>query len=68
VGSFLEVKLPDCEADQKCYLLWSQGMSEVILLSPVHFHGFESEILGRILEPGGVLNAILCIGCTDPKC
>jgi hypothetical protein len=23
VGSFLEVKLPDCEADQKCYLLRS---------------------------------------------
>jgi len=42
-------------------------MSEAILLSPVHFHGFESEICGRILEPGGVLNAILCIGCTDPK-
>jgi hypothetical protein len=30
-------------------------MSESILLSPVHFHGFENEILGRILEPGGVL-------------
>jgi len=43
-------------------------MSEAILYSPVHFHGFESEILGRIPEPGGVLNTILYIGCTDPKC
>jgi len=43
-------------------------MSKAILYSSVHFHGFESEILGRALEPGGVLNAILCIGRTDPKC
>ena len=35
-------------------------MSEAILYSPLHFHGFENEILGRILEPGGVLNAVLC--------
>jgi hypothetical protein len=42
-------------------------MSEVVLYSPVHFHGFESEILRRILEPGGVLNAVLYLGCTDPE-
>jgi hypothetical protein len=42
-------------------------MSEAILYSLVHIYGFESEILHRILEPGGVLNAILYLGCTDPK-
>ena len=43
-------------------------MSEAIVYSPVHFHGFESKILGRILEPGGYLNAVLYVGHTDPDC
>jgi hypothetical protein len=42
-------------------------MSEAILYSFVHIHGFESEIRHRILEPGGVLNAVRYLGCTDPK-
>ena len=43
-------------------------MSEAVLYSPVHFYGFETEMLRGILEPGGVLSTVLYIGCTDPKC
>jgi len=51
-------------------------MSEEILNFSVCFHGAEREYLNgmgsgcpmhRALEPGGVLNAILCLGHTDSK-